>query len=422
MKKALLFSAIVLIATTAFSQSFKEGSEVKAKWGGYWHRGTVVKVKGDKYLVHYTGYGPGYDQWLPAHEIVKFEYKTKAKSTASSAPIASSSTTGTTTTNSASVVPVDSSKIVAKISEPVKKDEQKVVSNSRQPFWKRKNKTTGQDNGPETVKKESEKNINQSVIKVTTVESKDPKHEAKQSVANQTTKAIAETKENGQPSNAKTVSYQGGSAWTNTSSQRMITPDRIGEKLYLCYSVRANALDISTLYLGKDDIIVRNPKLGLNPLDLEKEKQFNGSNAGNYQIDGEKMMINWSDGRTENWRVAYSTMSLYGIDGKMVSVQKAMPPNYQLNGKYEISGLSHNGNLVTIEFSYKGGFITRSNNIAQHASNAPIPPNQRGQYSVNGNTLQLKFESGETASAIICLPVINGKKYLVINNSYYQLQ
>lgn len=423
MKKALLFSAMLLAAATSFSQVFREGTEIKARWGGYWHRGTILKIKGDKYLVHYTGYGPGYDQWLLAHEMVRFEYKGKAKTPeVKPAPIVAN-----TGNSSDSVI----SNTVAKQENIKKEPDGQPEPRQRSGIFRRPSKNTTPSTLPGNAGNST------ASIKVSTVPAAEPivREEKTAAVKSQSGNPVPGTAKPGEAAiyrgnssadnnaTVKTVAYEAKPAWNNrSSSKKMITPDYVGDKLYLCYSVRANVLDIATLYLGKGDQIARNPKTSIDRFDLETEKKLNAANAGTYLIDGEKMMIHWGDGRTENWRVAYSSMALYGIDGKMVAVQKAMPLNYSLNGKFDINGLAHYTNTVTIEFSYKGGFVVRNKTIALHAANVEVPPSQRGRYEIRGNTLHLLYDNGEKRAATICLPVINGKKYLVINSNYYLMQ
>lgn len=394
MKKAFIFSAILFMAADGFTQAFKEGSEVKAKWGGYWHRGTVIKVKGDKYLVHYIGYGPGYDQWLAANELEKFEYKGRVKSTAS-------------------VAADTSKKLVASSPAPpsaIEKSEQ-TTSKSRLAFWK-KNK--------EGLAKKEPAVSHSSTVNINTVENKSTIRSAPAPQKKSTVVPAKETSADTETQLSKTVAYQSPPAWTsNTPAKKMITPERVGEKLYLCHTIRNNRLELMTVYLGKGNAIVRNPRFGWE--DTEKERMHNASNTGTYRIDNETMMIHWADGRSDNWRVAYSTMAVYGLDGRAANVQKAMPAGFVLNGRYELNGMGNLSQPLNVEFNFNGGFITRSSSIAQHTSTVETNATQRGKYTISGNRLELLFESGERIIASICVPVIGGKKYLVINNNYFPL-
>ncbi len=39
---------------------------VQVEWKGGWYPARVLKVEGDKYLIHYDGYQAAYDEWVTA--------------------------------------------------------------------------------------------------------------------------------------------------------------------------------------------------------------------------------------------------------------------------------------------------------------------------------------------------------------------
>ena len=202
----------------------------------------------------------------------------------------------------------------------------------------------------------------------------------------------------------------------------MYHPTMIGDKLYLRVSVMGNNISVSTIYLGKEDIIIRNPKNGLAPVDLVFEKKYNPSNTGVYKIEGDKMSVIWSDGKPETWKVDYSDIYLYGIDGKTVTAQKAMPVNYTINKRLQLPAFGKENNSVTVDFRFDGTFgIVNTTLLASAGGERSVPNNQKGRYFISGNTLLLNFDNRESVRMVICMPVINGKNWLVINNGVYPL-
>ena len=118
------------------------------------------------------------------------------------------------------------------------------------------------------------------------------------------------------------------------------------------------------------------------------------------------MKIAWLDGTTTEWRVAYSPVVVYGLDGGIVSLLKSMPAGYTLNSRYSATGV--NGTKEEITFKADGNFSDASGG--------------KGRYKINGNTLTLTSDDGRSSHSVICLNTVAGKKYLVINNMPYLLQ
>ncbi|MEZ4221302.1 MAG: protein kinase [Polyangiaceae bacterium] len=44
--------------------AYSAGQKVDVSWGGSWWQGQVLKVNGDKYLVHYIGWASNWDEWV----------------------------------------------------------------------------------------------------------------------------------------------------------------------------------------------------------------------------------------------------------------------------------------------------------------------------------------------------------------------
>lgn len=42
----------------------RRGDKVQIFWKHTWYPGTILKVKGKRAFIHYTGYGPKWDEWV----------------------------------------------------------------------------------------------------------------------------------------------------------------------------------------------------------------------------------------------------------------------------------------------------------------------------------------------------------------------
>ncbi len=489
MKRIIVLTTLLFILISVAAQKKLEpGKLVYTRWGGFWHSGTILDVKKDKYLVHSTGYGPGYDRWVEKKDILLEKPKTKTKPLIASKPSIVTDTTvinkpATETTQTVvSNVSVDKSEKI----EPVKLNSVESVVTVKAPvenpkpipppvsidkFEKQElNKQSAANAVTTSATAENKTDINKTStpasssvkVRIFSSEENSSAHSSKQTV--QTEPPATETKKSAYDSKSvwrtkestantanansttaanlsapapqqtvqpvstetKTVVYTTKPAWNNnntTTKKNMYHPTMIGEKLYLRVSVMGNNISVSTIYLGKEDIIIRNPRNGLEPIDLVFEKKYNPSNTGVYKIEGDKMSVIWSDGKPETWKCDYSDIYLYGIDGKTVTAQKAMPVNYTLNKRLQLSGLGKDKNSVTVDFRFDGTFgIVNTTLLASAGGERSVPNNQKGRYFISGNTLQLNFDNRESVRMVICMPVINGKNWLVINNSVFELR
>ena len=135
MKRIIVLTTLLFILISVSAQKKLEpGKLVYTRWGGFWHSGTIVDVKKDKYLVHSTGYGPGYDRWVEKKDILLEKPKTKTKPLIASKPSTTVDTTinkpATETTKTAVPdVPVDKSEK----SEPVKSNSVETVATVKTP-------------------------------------------------------------------------------------------------------------------------------------------------------------------------------------------------------------------------------------------------------------------------------------------------
>lgn len=191
--------------------------------------------------------------------------------------------------------------------------------------------------------------------------------------------------------------------------------------LYLRTSFFGTSLSISTLFLSKDGIIVRDAKHGVDPLDLEKEKQDNSYNSGTYTIRDGKMDIRWNDGKSVSWRVEYKNGVMSGLDGGVVTLQKKMPSGYKLNGRFAALGVTANASSSqSYTFNEDGTFGLKSTAAVDNGEETgKSTDHKNGRYTVSGNTLTLHFNNGQTTHSVICIHTLGGKKHLIINRGSY---
>lgn len=206
------------------------------------------------------------------------------------------------------------------------------------------------------------------------------------------------------------------------ANQEPTTPVKgLTGKLYLRTSFFGTSLSISTIFLSSNGVIVRDAKNGVDPLDIEKEKQLNAYNTGTYTINGDKMNISWSDGKTASWRMEYKNVVLSGLDGGVVTLQSKMPAGYKLNGRFAAAGVTANASSSqTYTFKSDGTFSLKSTgNVDNTEETGTATDNKNGQYTITGNTLFLKFNNGQTTRSVICISTIGDKQHLVINRGSY---
>lgn len=57
--------------TVTPSSGFVQGSHVQVQWQGQWYPATILKVNGDKYLIHYDNYDSSWDEWVTTDRLKK---------------------------------------------------------------------------------------------------------------------------------------------------------------------------------------------------------------------------------------------------------------------------------------------------------------------------------------------------------------
>jgi len=69
LKKLRFVFLITLLLASHLSWAIAVGDGVKVEWHGKWWPASVLKVDGDKYYIHYTGYASSWDEWVGPSRI-----------------------------------------------------------------------------------------------------------------------------------------------------------------------------------------------------------------------------------------------------------------------------------------------------------------------------------------------------------------
>lgn len=192
-------------------------------------------------------------------------------------------------------------------------------------------------------------------------------------------------------------------------------------RTYMWTGMYGSNLDISWIYLDEDGNIVRNPKHGVNPVDWAKEKQDNAKNTGTYKLQGDKLEISWSDGKTASWGIEKEKGKFSIIDGGITTIQDPMPQDYRIEGQYASSVVLPNvASSHTIVFGKDGSFSSgRLGTVTTPDVTGSSSSEAKGTYDISGNTLTMKFSDGRVEKSVIAIWDMDGQKNLVINGSYY---
>ena len=183
-----------------------------------------------------------------------------------------------------------------------------------------------------------------------------------------------------------------------------------------------NTQDISWIYLTTDGIIVKDPKYGVDPIDIAAEKKHNASKTGRYTITDNKMIINWENGKTAEWTIDRKGNEFSSIDGGTVGKQTPLPANYRIAGQYTAESILPSvSSSTTLVFSKDGTFSQSSFGGVNTASGSAVSQDlSDGTYNISGNTLRLNYANGQKIVSMITIwTLADGKKYLVINGSSF---
>lgn len=192
-------------------------------------------------------------------------------------------------------------------------------------------------------------------------------------------------------------------------------------RTYMWTGAYGSNLDISWLYFSNDGVLVRNPKHGVDPLDAAKEKADNAKNTGTWKIEGNKILVSWSDGKQASWSFEKKNGVMSIIDGGIVTVQSGMPAGYRLEGKYAaLSVLPNVSNSQTLVFKKDGTFSMNSTGTVTTSDVSSIASSDNeGKYTITGNTLTLTFGNGDVKKSVITIWDMGDEKNLVINTRYF---
>lgn len=192
--------------------------------------------------------------------------------------------------------------------------------------------------------------------------------------------------------------------------------DQSSGKLYVrsLYSLVTGTVSIDWYYMGGDGTFVKNPKNGVQPVDLVAEKKNNLQNTGTYSIyksnDKSYIKITWSSGSTTTMELKYENGDIVEMDilGTMLR-QTGLPKGYKLNALYE-------GSSTDLSFNFKsdGSFTFKDYNLETYEWET-----YTGKYEIAGNNLKLTFSDG---TVLLCMIAVLADGNLIINREYYDKQ
>lgn len=192
-------------------------------------------------------------------------------------------------------------------------------------------------------------------------------------------------------------------------------------RTYMWTGMYGTSLDISWIYMDEDGNIVKNPTHGVNPVDWAKEKQDNAKYTGTYKVEGDKLNITWSDGKTASWSLEKKDGEYSIIDGGITTKQEGLPKGYRIEGQYASSVVLPNVAATSTLVFKKDGTFTSSNygTVTTPDVSGESRSGNAGTYDISGNTLTMKFPDGKVEKSVITIWDMDGQKNLVINSSYY---
>jgi hypothetical protein len=184
------------------------------------------------------------------------------------------------------------------------------------------------------------------------------------------------------------------------------------------------SLDVSWLYFTQDKKVIRNPKYGVNPIQLSKEILDNKNNVATYTIAGNKMTLNWGDGKSQTISVDFKNNVLTGFDGGICA--KASSFSFTTFPDLTYTGLATAGSVartINIFFgkdgkfkSLKTGSISGSGNTSGATASTN---NEEGSYSIKGNTITFKYANGKEW-IVVAQPYDLGRNDIIINDQLFK--
>ena len=187
-----------------------------------------------------------------------------------------------------------------------------------------------------------------------------------------------------------------------------------------------STLEISWLFFTTDRKVVRNPKFGVNPIQMQRELAENAKNVASYQLNGNKMSLKWGDGIVQNVNVEFKNGVLSAFDGGLCTKPTPFPFKYFQNKTY--SGLASYGNVtrsVTMFLGSDGTFRTERVGAVSGSGNftgvAAAEGADAGTYSINGNTIVFKYANGKEWRAV-AQPYDLGREDVIIGDQHFKRQ
>lgn len=167
--------------------------------------------------------------------------------------------------------------------------------------------------------------------------------------------------------------------------------------LYLRIQYWGNNVDIQWLYF-KDSILVRNPKYGINPLQLDKEITENRENVASVrQVLNNKMALKWGNGISQAVNIEMNNHVLSAFHGN--TCMKAKPYESSFINDQTYTGLVYFHNIsrdITLFLGKDGKFTYEKKDPATGTSQK-----EEGTYSISGNSIQFNYHSGKNWQALI---------------------
>lgn len=202
---------------------------------------------------------------------------------------------------------------------------------------------------------------------------------------------------------------QSGSKTKKIASEKTTATQSPNGRLYLrsIMYITTGKVDISWYYLDDDGTLVKNPKNGVQPVNIKAEKLNNSNNTGSYKITGSKIEIKWATGDVSVLPLKFKNGDISEMDvmGTMVR-QKGLPEDFALNGSFK--GFNNGGAYI---FETDASFAR-----SLYEDGAQVE--KSGTFSVKGNNLVLTFSDGSKEQCLIA----RLDEDLVINTSFYTLE
>lgn len=166
--------------------------------------------------------------------------------------------------------------------------------------------------------------------------------------------------------------------------------------LYLRLEYYGNNLDIQWLYFT-DSVVVRNPKFGVSPLQLEKELAENRQNVGKISArSNTKMALKWGNGISQVVNIEIKNNDLSIFD--RVACSKAIPFQESTIDNKAFSGLGNFNNLskdISLFLGKDGKFI-----YEKKMGTGDIQK-EEGIYTITGNIIQFNYNNGKEWRAFV---------------------